>query len=96
MASYKQLSKGNWSIIPLLGFYKLTEITNSMIQDFYNRIISNGLKPSSAKKVMETLNGCFKYAKKNKLIYVVPTDIEKMPVEKRKFNTGARKKLISS
>lgn len=72
-------------IIPLLGSYKLTEITNSMVQDFYNKLISNGLKPSSSKKIMETLNGCFKYAKKNKLIYVVPTDIERMPVEKNKI-----------
>lgn len=69
-------------IIPLLGSYKLTDITNAIIQDFYNKIISNGLKPSSAKKVMQTLNGCFKYAKKNKLIYVIPTDIEKVPIEK--------------
>lgn len=64
-----------------------------MIQDFYNRIISNGLKPSSAKKVMETLNGCFKYAKKNKLIYVVPTDIEKMPVEKKKIQYWSKEEI---
>lgn len=64
-----------------------------MIQDFYNRIISNGLKPSSAKKVMETLNGCFKYAKKNKLIYVVPTDIERMPVEKKKIQYWSKEEI---
>ena len=80
-------------IIPLLGSYKLTDITNVIIQDFYNKIISNGLKPSSAKKVMQTLNGCFKYAKKNKLIYVIPTDIEKVPIEKTKIQYWSKDEI---
>lgn len=80
-------------IIPLLGSYKLTDITNAIIQDFYNKIISNGLKPSSAKKVMQTLNGCFKYAKKNKLIYVIPTDIEKVPIEKTKIQYWSKDEI---
>ena len=33
---------------------------------------------------METLSNCLKYAQKNKLIYTVPIDIERVPVEKSK------------
>lgn len=69
-------------IIPKLGSYKLTEINNVIVQDFYNSLIGEGLKPSSAKKIIEILAGCFKYAKKLKLIYSLPTDIEKIKSEK--------------
>lgn len=69
-------------IIPKLGSYKLTEINNITIQNFYNDLLGQNLKPSSVKKVMEILNGCFKYAKKNKLIYSIPTDIEKVKLDK--------------
>lgn len=63
------LSRINYHIIPELGNYKLTEITNIIVQNFYNSLINEKkLSASSAKKIMETLNGCFKYAKKNKLI----------------------------
>lgn len=71
-------SRINTHILPNLGSYKLTEINNVIVQDFYNKLIKEGLKPSSAKKVLEILNGCFKYAKKLKLIYNIPTDIEKV------------------
>lgn len=71
-------SRINTHILPSLGSYKLTEINNVIVQDFYNKLIKEGLKPSSAKKVLEILNGCFKYAKKLKLIYNIPTDIEKV------------------
>lgn len=71
-------------IIPKLGSYKLNKITNVIIQDFYNSLICEGLKPSSVKKIMETLNGVFKYAQKSKLIYTIPTDIEKQPMNKSK------------
>lgn len=40
------------------------------------------MKPVSAKKVFDILNSCLKYAKKNKLIYDLPTDIEKQKIEK--------------
>ena len=69
-------------IIPKLGSYKLTEITNVIIQDFYNSLIGEGLKASSSKKILEILNGCFKYAKKLKLIYNLPTEIEKIKSDK--------------
>ena len=71
-------------IIPKLGSYKLNKITNVIIQDFYNSLICEGMKPSSVKKIMETLNGVFKYAQKSKLIYTIPTDIEKQPMNKSK------------
>lgn len=69
-------------IIPKLGSYKLNKITNVIIQDFYNNLICDGMKPSSVKKIMETLTGVFKYAQKSKLIYTLPTDIEKQPMNK--------------
>jgi integrase len=43
------------------------------------------MKPSSAKKIIEILVGCFKYAKRMKLITVLPTDIEKFKMEKPKI-----------
>lgn len=79
------ISRMNNHIIPKLGSYKLNKITNIIIQKFYNGLIDEGLKPSSAKKLMEILNSCFKYAKKNKLIYELPTDIEKMKIDKPKI-----------
>lgn len=71
-------------IVPKLGSYKLNKITNAIIQDFYNSLIGEGLKPSSVKKIMETVNGVLKYAQKSKLIYNLPTDIEKQPMNKPK------------
>lgn len=76
------LSRINTRILPQLGEYRLDKITNIVIQNFYNDMINEGLKASSAKKVMEILNGCFKYAKKNKLIYEIPTDIDKVKIAK--------------
>ncbi|OOM16755.1 site-specific integrase [Clostridium saccharobutylicum] len=72
-------------IIPYLGRYKLTEIDTLMVQNFYNTLIGQGLKASSVKKIIETLNNCFKYAVKMRLIAILPTDIEKIPVEKPKI-----------
>lgn len=73
----------NKHIIPILGSYKLNELTTANVQDFYNCLISQkGMKPVSAKKVFDILNSCLKYAKKNKLIYDLPTDIEKQKIEK--------------
>lgn len=71
-------------IIPKLGSYKLNKITNGIIQDFYNSLINEGMKPSSVKKIMETINGVFKYAQKSKLIYSLPTDIERQPMNRPK------------
>ncbi|MBN1053070.1 site-specific integrase [Clostridium botulinum] len=73
-------------IIPMLGNYKLNEITTPIIQDFYNIMISEKkLKPATVKKSMDILISCFKYAKKNKLIYELPTEIEKQKIEKPKI-----------
>ncbi|WP_321832884.1 site-specific integrase [Clostridium butyricum] len=79
------LSRIDVHIIPKLGSYKLNKLNTAIIQDFYNSLIADGLKPSSAKKIMETVSGCLKYAKKNKLIYELPTDIEKQKIEKPKI-----------
>jgi integrase len=79
------ISRINTHIIPALGDIRLNKITNMIIQKFYNNLIHEGLKPSSAKKIMEILNNCFTYARKNKLIYEVPTDIEKMKIDKPKI-----------
>lgn len=81
------LSRINYHIIPKLGYFKLTDITNLTIQNFYNSLINdNKLAPASAKKIIEILSNCFKYAKKNKLIYNIPTDIEKIKLEKPKID----------
>ncbi|WP_300381202.1 site-specific integrase [Clostridium sp.] len=81
------LSGINYHIIPKLGHYKLTDITNIIVQNFYNSLINDKkLAPASAKKIIEILNNCFNYAKKNKLIYNVPTDIEKMKLEKPRID----------
>ncbi|UZP03354.1 site-specific integrase [Clostridium botulinum] len=80
-------------IIPKLGSYKLNKITNAIVQDFYNSLIGEGLKPSSVKKIMEILNGVFKYAQKSKLIYTIPTDIEKQPMNKPKIEFWNKKEI---
>lgn len=82
ITNYK--SRIDTHIIPKLGHHKLNKITNIIIQDFYNSLINEGAKASSAKKIMKTLNNCLKYAQKNKLIYTLPTDIERVKVEKSK------------
>lgn len=81
------LSRINYHIIPKLGHLKLTDISNLTVQNFYNGLINDSnLAPASAKKIIEILNNCFKYAKKNKLIYNIPTDIEKIKLEKPKID----------
>ena len=78
-------------ILPLLGSYKLTEINNVILQDFYNKLIGEALKPSTVKKILEIVNGCLKYAKKLKLIYVLPTDIEKVKIISLLLSIGMKK-----
>lgn len=87
------LSRINAHIIPGLGAYKLNEITNIVIQDFYNSLINKGIKASSVKSIIQTLNGCFKYAKTNKLIYAVPTDIEKAKDERSKIKCWTKEEV---
>lgn len=77
------ISRMNTHIIPMLGKYKLTDINTAIMQDFYNNLVGEkGLKPVSAKKVIDITNGAFKYAKKLKLIYELPTDIERVKLDK--------------
>lgn len=80
-------------IIPKLGSYKLNKISNAIIQDFYNSLINEGMKPSSVKKIMDTLNGVFKYAQKSKLIYSLPTDIEHQPMNKPKVEYWVKEEI---
>lgn len=80
-------------IIPKLSSYKLNKITNAIIQDFYNDLIGEGMKPSSVKKIMETINGVFKYAQKSKLIYSLPTDIERQPMNKTKVEYWVQEEI---
>ena len=80
------ISRMNTHIIPMLGSYKLTELKTSIMQDFYNHLINEKkIKAVSAKKVMDIITGCLKYAKTNKLIYELPTDIQKQKLEKPKI-----------
>ncbi|WP_160687473.1 site-specific integrase [Clostridium sp. C2-6-12] len=80
-------------IIPKLGHYRLNKITNIIVQDFYNSLINEGAKASSAKKIIETLNNCLKYAQKNKLIYNLPTDIERVKIEKPKVEFWSKDEI---
>lgn len=67
-------------IIPYLGDFKIRDITSPVIQDFYNSLIPK-MKAASIEKIFQILNSCFKYARKKKLIYEIPTDIDKIKVE---------------
>lgn len=82
ISNYK--ARINTHIIPKLGHYKLNKITNMVVQEFYNSLINEGSKPSSAKKILETLSNCLRYAQKNKLIYMVPVDIDRVSIERNK------------
>ena len=86
-------SRIHMHIIPKLGNYKVNKITNEVVQDFYNSIINEGAKPSSAKKILETLGNCLRYAQKNKLIYTVPVDIERVAIEKPKVEFWHKNEL---
>ena len=76
----------NHHIIPKLSHYKLNKITNIVVQDFYNSLINEGAKPSTAKRITGTLGNCLRYAHKNKLIYNLPIDIELVAIGKSKIN----------
>lgn len=82
------------NIKPLLGKYKLKDLNNQIIQDFYNTLISKKKhKPATAKKNLDAVISCLKYAKKNKLIYEVPTDIEKQKIEKPDIKVWEKKHI---
>lgn len=141
MASYKELSKGNWKVTISLGFdekgkrrkvikqgfrtkrdaekfttdiltkknrgyispgennilfkdfimdwftnYKLNQLNNAIMQKFYNDLINEKKnKAVSTIKVMDIVNCSLKYAQKLKLIYELPTDINKQKLEKPKI-----------
>ncbi len=88
------ISRMNTHIIPMLGNYKLTELKTSIMQDFYNHLINQKkIKAVSAKKVMDIITGCLKYAKTNKLIYELPTDIQKQKLEKPKIKYWTKKEV---
>ena len=74
IANYK--SRINTHILPYLGEMQLCKIKNTHIQKFYYNIMNKGIKAATAKKVIQTLNSCFKYAKKLNLVSINPVDIE--------------------
>ena len=77
----------NNHLFPYLGAYKINEIDNFLIQKFYNDLINNKkLKPSSAEKIIDLLSVFFKYAKKQKFISEIPTDIVKVKYVNTKIN----------
>lgn len=88
------LSRMNTHIIPMLGHYKLSQLTNAIMQNFYNDLINEKkIKAVSAKKVMDIINGSLKYAKKLKLIYELPTDINKQKLEKPKIEYWSKEEV---
>ena len=66
-------------IIPQLGEIELGKLNTATVQQFYNDLIKQDLKPNSCKKIIEVLRGCYKYAKKLNLVNYLPTDIETIP-----------------
>jgi integrase len=66
-------------IIPSLGEIELGKVNTATVQQFYNTLINQDLKPNTVKKIIEVLRGCFTYAKKLNLVNSLPTDIEKVP-----------------
>lgn len=82
----------NKHILPFFEGLKLNEVSSAIVQDFYNNLVKD-MKPSSAKKVMDILISCFKYAKKQKLIMEVPTDIDKIKSEKKKIETWNQEQM---
>lgn len=91
--AYNYRVRINTHIIPKLGGYKLNKITTMVVQDFYNGLINDGLSPSSAKTVIQTFGTCLKYAKKNKLIYNLPNEIEYVPVKKAKVQFWTKEQI---
>lgn len=71
-------------IIPQLGEIELGKLNTATVQQFYNDLIKQDLKPNSCKKIIEVLRGCYKYAKKLNLVNYLPTDIETIPQEKER------------
>lgn len=77
-------SRINNYIIPYLGQVQLGQLNTASVQQFYNELLKQDLKPNSIKKIIEVLRGCYKYAKKINLVNYVPTDIETVKEEKTK------------
>lgn len=69
-------------ILPYLGNMQLNKIKATDIQKFYYYLMEKPMKSGSAKKVIQVLTNCFKYAKKLNMISTVPTDIEYFKDEK--------------
>lgn len=82
----------NKHILPFFKNLRLNEIKSNVVQEFYNKLIKK-MKPSSAKKVMDILTSCFKYAKKQKLIIELPTDIDKIKSENKKIETWNQEQI---
>lgn len=81
------LSRINTNLIPLLGNYKIKDISIDVVQNFYNTLIDDkGLKPTTVKKYLDILNSCLKYAQSKDLIYKLPTNyIQKVKIQKPKI-----------
>lgn len=74
ISNYK--SRIETHIIPYMGNMKLNKITTADVQKFYYHLMDKKLKPYTAKRIIQVLTSCFKYAKKLNLISIIPTDIE--------------------
>ena len=74
ISNYK--SRIETHIIPYMGNMKLNKITTANVQRFYYHLMDKKLKPYTAKRIIQVLTSCFKYAKKLNLISTIPTDIE--------------------
>ncbi|WP_394903440.1 site-specific integrase [Clostridium butyricum] len=81
------LSRINTNLIPLLGEYKIKDISIDVVQNFYNTLINEKhLKPVTVKKYLDILSSCLKYAQSKDLIYKLPTNyIQKVKIQKPKI-----------
>lgn len=89
------LSRINTNLIPLLGNYKIKDISIDVVQDFYNTLINEKhLKPTTVKKYLDILSSCLKYAKSKDLIYKLPTSyIQKVKIQKPKIEYWNQKEV---
>ncbi|MBN1069598.1 site-specific integrase [Clostridium botulinum] len=89
------LSRINTNLIPLLGNYKIKDISIDVVQNFYNTLIDEkNLKPVTVKKYLDILSSCLKYAQSKDLIYKLPTSyIQKVKIKKPKIEYWNQKEV---
>lgn len=77
-------SQINTHITPLLGNLELNEITTFHIQNFYNKLIDNGLSSATIRKIHQIINTALDKALEQKIIRSNPAKgVELPPIEQK-------------